>query len=488
MTCERCGAETPEVAHFCQTCGLDLRSPDLARRRSFAAKPDEPVASFALISTIMPHGAARHPQTYRIALAIGLTVALVAAIFGALPVAILVAAFTIPIVYIVYLYDVNLWEDEPVLVTVAAFLVTGVLTIAFTMIWMAFRAPLVDIPSYGGGLAQGPQVSTLLLVGILVPIVGQLITQAGPVYLASRPKFDDLMDGLTFGVISGVAYATFDTLVRHRDALFGGFVDGANAAGWVALIFLEGFVKPLLMGTAAGIAAAEFSGLGRGYDGFSPRYLRGLAEAILANIVYQVGAYLFSFLPATQGLMLTLLLGLAILGVLILRVRNVLHLGLMEAALEQVARSDDAIGPDGDLEFCAACEMPLVQGAAFCNACGTAVRARSRRAGSGLPEQIMLATGSRGRGPAPDATATATVGTGATQTAVGEPSERGPSDDASAPPGTQPPRSGPSVDPRPAAGPDGPGGRPAVHPSSQPTPPRADNQSDPSDPQDRGQA
>lgn len=461
MTCARCGAETPEVAHFCQTCGLDLRSTDLTRRRSFAAKPDEPVASFALISTIMPHGAGRHPQTYRIALAIGLTVALVAAIFGALPVAILVAAFTIPIVYIVYLYDVNLWEDEPVLVTVAAFLVTGVLTIAFTMIWLSWRAPLVDIPTYGGGLAQGPQVGTLLLVGIVVPIVGQLITQAGPIYLASRPKFDDLMDGLTFGVISGVAYATFDTLVRHRGVLFGGFVDGGNAAGWVALIFLEGFVKPLLMGTAAGIAAAEFSGLGRGYDGFSLRYVRGLAEAILANIVYQVGAYLFSFLPATQGLMLTLLLGLAVLGGLILRVRNVLHLGLMEAALERAARGEAASQDQGELEFCVACEMPLVPGAAFCNACGTAVRARARKAGSGLPDQIMVATGSRGRGPVVPPSGT-----------------------------VSPPQTGSSAEPGPAAPPSAPG---AVHPSSQPTPPRpapprSSGPSDGSDSSDRGQA
>ena len=85
----------------------------LARRKSFAAKPDEAVASFALISAIMPRGAGQRPQTYRIALAIALVVALVAAIFGAMPIAVLVAAFAIPLVYIVYIYDVNLWEDEP---------------------------------------------------------------------------------------------------------------------------------------------------------------------------------------------------------------------------------------------------------------------------------------------------------------------------------------------------------------------------------------
>ncbi|QDP97549.1 PrsW family intramembrane metalloprotease [Microlunatus elymi] len=385
MTCQRCGAQTTEVAHFCQVCGLDLRSGDLARKKSFAAKPDEAVASFALISTIMPRGTGKRPQTYRIALVIGLAVALIAAIFGALPIAILVAAFTIPVVYIVYLYDVNLWEDEPVQVTVAAFLVTGALTVAFTLIWSHFRNPQVRMPSLDGGSSGGPQVGTLLLVGVLVPIIGMLIIQLGPVFLASRPKFDDLMDGLTFGVISGVAYSTFETLVLHRGALFGGAAGHQDAATWVALIFLEGFIQPLLIGTAAGVAAAEFSGLGKGYDGFTLRYARGLAEAMLAVIAYQVGGYLFSFLPTSQGLMLTLVLGVIILGILILRVRNVLHAGLMEAALEQAARSHQGVGADGELDFCAACEMPLVPGASFCNACGTAVRIGPRRSGSPAP-------------------------------------------------------------------------------------------------------
>lgn len=425
MTCQRCGARTPDVAHFCQVCGLDLRTEDLTRRKSFAVKPDEPVASFNVISTIMPRGAGQRPQTYRIALGIGIVVALVAAIFGALPIAILVAAFTIPIVYIVYLYDVNLWEDEPVLVTVAAFLLTAALSLGFTIGWRQFRPAVLETPSFDGGMANGPGLAGFLLVAIAVPIIGQILTQIGPVYLASRPKFDDLMDGLTFGVISGVAYSTFDTLVRHSGALFGGLGSNEDPATWVALIFLEGLVKPLIMGTAAGIAGAEFSGLGRGYDGFTLRYLRGFAEAVLANIAYAAGAYLFSFMAGSRGVVLTLLWGVVILGVLILRVRNVLHTGLMEAALEAAARSDSTIGATGELDFCAACEMPLVAGAAFCNACGTAVRTSPR-----------------------------------TQVAAAVPAGSSASSPSSGQPPTPPP---------PAASP----AAPEPHPSSQPTPPKA---------------
>lgn len=377
MECPRCRAELPEVAHFCHVCGQDQRSGDQARRKAFAVKPDEPVTSFALISTIMPRGTGERPQTYRIALVFALVVALVAAIFGALPIAVLVAAFAIPLVYIVYLYDVNLWDDAPVPVTAMAFGLTGVLAIVFTIVWWRGLGGPRVITTDLEGLGSGPTVGGFLIAALLVPIIGEAIRQVGPLVLASRPQFDDLMDGLTFGVISGVSYATFDTLVRHWDLLTGG-LQAADPGVWVPLMFLEGFVKPLLMGTATGIACAEFSGLGRGYDGFTPRYFRGLAEAVVANIAYQGGIYLFSFLGnLALSISLNVVWGVLILAILILRVRTVLHAGLMEAALERTAR-EGGVGEEGELGFCARCEMPLLEHAAFCNACGTAVRVQPK--------------------------------------------------------------------------------------------------------------
>lgn len=431
MECPRCHAQIPGTGHFCPECGADRRSGDWARRRSFAAKPDEPVASFALLSSIMPLGSGQRPQTYRIALTIALVVALVAAIFGAMPIAVLVAAFAVPIVYIVYMYDVNLWEDEPVAVTGLAFGLTGVLALVWTIVWTLLRGPVsFATPSFDGSGGGAPLLGTFLLVAVLVPIVGEAIRQVGPVLLASRPQFDDLMDGLTFGVISGVAYATFDTLVRHWALLTGG-LQSADPGLWVSLIFLEGFVKPLLMGTATGLACAEFSGLGRGYDGFTPRYIRAVVLAIVANIAYQAGTYLFSFVgSATLGVLLSILWGLFILSILVLRLRVVLHTGLMEAALEHAARTAGA-GPDGNLDFCPQCEMPLQPGAAFCAACGTAVAAtaNARRpkvaAGADGPAEAAAAgeeTVALARTPSPPAAGSGPAG-GAT--AMDEPGRTG---------------------------------------------------------------
>ncbi|WP_026927314.1 PrsW family intramembrane metalloprotease [Granulicoccus phenolivorans] len=375
MECPRCGAALPEVAHFCHRCGQDLRTPDEARKKSFAVKPDEPVASFALVSTIMPRGVGQGPQTYRLALTIALVATLAAAIFGALPIAILLAAFSMPLVYIVYVYDVNQWEDEPIPVTILAFLLTGVLAAGFLLLVRR----LFPEQALVGLTDAGPTVTGILIWALLVPVVGEVIRQIGPLILASRPQFDDLMDGLTFGVISGVAFASADTLVRYWDLLTAGNVGQLDPGVWAPLIFLEGFVKPVLMGTATGLACAEFSGLGEGYDGFSGRYFRGLGEAILANIVYGGGIYLLKFIGnPTLEVILQLVLALIIVGILVLRIRNVLHAGLMEAAMEAAARQgvgDSAgVGATGHLGFCARCEMPLLEGSAFCTSCGAATR------------------------------------------------------------------------------------------------------------------
>ena len=377
MDCSRCLSPVPDVAHFCHRCGLDLVPGDTRGQRRFALAPDEPVASFALISSIMPREAGRHPQTYRTAFTITLVVALVAAIFGAMPIAVLVAAFAIPIVYITYLYDVNLWEDEPLAVTGFAFALTGLLAALFTVLWTPLLPLTSTLRSPDGGLLAGPQWVPFLIVAVLVPVVGEVIRQLGPVVLASRPAFDDLMDGVTFGVVSGVAYACFDTLVRHWALLTGGMV-APQPAQFASLVFLEGFVKPLVMGTATGLAVAEFSGLGRGYDGFTARYFGAVGLAMGANILFSTGTYLLGYVGTESlALVLQVLWGLLVLAVLILRLRVVLQTGLLEGALEAAAKADHAT--DADMGFCARCELPLLPGSAFCSACGVATRTWARQ-------------------------------------------------------------------------------------------------------------
>lgn len=374
MECPRCGSEVADVSQFCHHCGSGLRSDDPGRKKAYAARPDEPVASFKLVSTIMPQGSGQQPYTYKIALGVALFLTVVTAALGALPVAIMVAAFAIPIVYILYLYDVNLWEDEPIPVVVAAFALTGVLAAVFTWLWSDQIALSLDTI---GSNDAGPVGRDLLILLLLVPVVSVLIQQVGPLYLASRPQYDDLMDGFTFGVVAGVGFACFETLVLHWGWISGGFAGPGSGAGtWISIVVLQGFVKPLIYGSAAGLAVAEFSGLGEGYDGFNPRWVIGVLQAIVVNALFQGGVYLLGFVGGQGswiGAVLGVLWGLVLLGALIVLVRTVLHKGLLEAALESAARGGSNHA-SGELAFCTRCEMPLLPHSDFCAACGNAVR------------------------------------------------------------------------------------------------------------------
>lgn len=397
MECPRCKSDVPEVSRFCHHCGADLLSGDASRAKAYAAKPDEPVASFRLVSTIMPYGAGQRPSTYRFALGIALVITAVAAVLGALPIAIMVAAFALPIVYILYLYDVNLWEDEPVPVVAIAFLGTGVLATLFTLVWHKWIGLSLIGPE---GTSFGIQGRDLLLLFLLVPIVSELLRQVGPLYLASRPKFDDLMDGLTFGVVAGVAYATFETLVLYWGWLSAGFQGpSADAGTWVSIVLLHGFVKPLVYGSATGLAAAEFSGLGERYDGFTPRWVAGVLQAIAVNALFNGGAYLLGFVGGRGsfvGQVLAVVWGLLILGALVIRVRTVLHKGLLEAALEAASRGGSK-NASGEQSFCPQCEMPLMAHSDFCSACGTAVRALTKQQRAAVHQGVPVG------GPPPEA-------------------------------------------------------------------------------------
>jgi len=345
----------------------------------FAAHPGEPLVSFNVVTSLMPLASATAPQTYKFALAIGLAIPIVAALFGLLPFALATAAVVVPIVYILYLYDVNEWEDEPVPVVLGTVAFAAVLSLVFTLVW---RDGIL-----GGGVAfvgrrNHPHVDTktLLVVGLLLPVVSEALKQIGPIWLATKARFDDLLDGVTFGVASGATYAAIETIVVNRQLIFSGqsHFDHIDPAVWISIVVVAGLIKPVIYGAATGIAVGGFSGLGEGYDGFKPLYWRGLGEALLANVAFQVGIYLLGLSGGTVGVSLGLVWGLIVAGALVLRLRVLLHTALLEGALEHARNGTVPKAASQDIGFCPECELPLLHNASFCIACGASVRAASK--------------------------------------------------------------------------------------------------------------
>ena len=114
MACPTCSSANPEVASFCHRCGTSLRGSASTRSATYAVQSAEGVTQFALISTVMPHtNSRRSADNYRWAMISPAVLIVGATALGLLPIAIAAAAFLVPIAYLVYIDDVNLWEEAP---------------------------------------------------------------------------------------------------------------------------------------------------------------------------------------------------------------------------------------------------------------------------------------------------------------------------------------------------------------------------------------
>ena len=214
-------AQTPELpagARFDPVTGAELGAGAGAeRQQSFALQPGEPVASFNVVSSLMPLASGSAPQTYRWALGLGILIPVVAGALGFLAFAFVAAALVVPAVYVVYMYDVNQWEDQPVGVVLGAIGAAAALGVGFTFLWHAGLlgddlSP-VDFDGNGDAASAGPASWCWCS---WCPIVSEVLKEVGPILLARRPAFDDMIDGLTFGVAAGAAFAAAETIVVNR--------------------------------------------------------------------------------------------------------------------------------------------------------------------------------------------------------------------------------------------------------------------------------
>lgn len=382
MPCPTCSSDNPEVAAYCHKCGSALRA-GAGATRSYAVASSEGVRQFALISTVMPHTSRESADNYRWAMILASVLVVGATALGLLPVAVAAAALLVPLAYLVYIYDVNLWEDAPVAVVLGVFVVSGALALLVSLFFFdwVFAGQFQEFAAGGrarSGFDLGSILVPLLVFAVLLPVVSEVLRNLPGVVLARMPQFDDMIDGLTFGVAAGTAYAAVETLVLYRAVFTSGELRTTEGlAGWIVVVVNLMVVKSLVYGTSTGIAVAAFSGKGEGYDGFTAFYLRNLAFACLANVAYWLGVRLLAYLPYGQAL--GLLWGFLVLAVLVVRIRVMMQAALLEAAVEDAAKAETSSREVFVETFCPECENMLLSGAQFCIVCGESVRAVSRQ-------------------------------------------------------------------------------------------------------------
>jgi len=374
MRCQNCGRELPEGALYCPHCGAHQHTTAPAgstRARAYAAHPGEHLYQPSIITTFFPHlGSRRTLQTRWLLLLVAVAIFAVA-LARYVPLAILLAALFVPVLYLLYFFEAQIYEDEPFPVLAATFFAGAVLGLGFSI--LTYR-PLLSLRP----LLGPPSTTYLLATGVAAPVVAQVLMLVGPLLLYFwRPRFDEILDGLAFGAASGLGFAATQSLAFSWLNLIGSVPQNGSSVTLALPTIRIALLAPLLNAATTGLICASLWLLRDRRRRAEARLLGPIAAlpvaivlALLGQIVPSLGS------DYTPGLAPQLIWYGATLVVMLLLLRRVLQVGLLEKARP--------IGHGGMLR-CPHCHS-IVADDAFCPRCGIALRSTSKRHRRPLPD------------------------------------------------------------------------------------------------------
>ncbi len=273
----------------------------------------EPRRAVAVVGTLMPHLAEERHHIYRSVTALALLAALIAAAFGSLSIALVLAAVALPAVVLTYIHDHNLWRDEPLTVIAVTFALSLVLGVGVGFLQTYFTPGI----ALAAGHYRLPPMSRILELGVLVPVVAFVAVLVAPLLVTARAAFRHPMDVVVTCALSGAALSLgLSVVVQH-----GAFTHLQATAGdpaSVAFIALTlGFLQPVILATAAAAAV-----LGLRSAGANPAV--GVIEGLVLVVLYELATTLL--VPyGYRGIALTMFAAFLLAGAGLLATRTALH-------------------------------------------------------------------------------------------------------------------------------------------------------------------
>jgi hypothetical protein len=351
VECPHCGENIPSGA-YCGSCGASLGDQGGRRRHgAYAASPHESVHRAAVVTTLFPHLPHRNAHVFRQALVGGVAVVLLLAALRLYTPATVAAALLLPVLYVLYLYEVEVYEHEPVTVLLVTFVAGLVLGTAYTLVLNAGG----DNNAFNGS-ARGP-----LLSGVLLPVIVQILMVLGPLLLLSRSHFDETLDGLTFGVATALGF-TLAMVVSGQWHILTAPLRGSGLPTDAALRVLRaGVVAAVVNATTTGLITASLWQHWHGRARAATRSAwHGLLASVAVALLAQIGLGLVSYF--LTDLLLEVVVWALVAALLLVWLRVVLHHALLEE------RAEHHVGPPS---LCSECHqvVPLMS---FCPACGAA--------------------------------------------------------------------------------------------------------------------
>src|SRR6202795_3005449 len=247
VNCPHCESVVP-AGDFCGHCGAHLITASTTRTHAFAAVPSERVAHPSIISTLFPHLPHRRGGAFRWALISGGAAVLLLASLHLFAPATVAATFLLPVLYLLYLYEVEVYEDEPWLLIAATMITGAVLGYAFSR----FAGDSVSRLNL-----TGDRENAFVLAGVAIPIVGQVLMLAGPLFLyLVRPRYREPLDGLTFGAASALGFTLTSSLVAFWPLIGGPLVATGAPLDWSLRLLRAGILISLINASTTGLITA----------------------------------------------------------------------------------------------------------------------------------------------------------------------------------------------------------------------------------------
>jgi hypothetical protein len=375
VTCDHCGKQVPDAV-FCTNCGAHQGLADHGiaaqeRPHHFAGHPGEHVAQPSIFTTLFPHLGHRKLQEFRWALLLGFALVVVLTATGLITAAVVVSVFLVPTLYVVYLYEAQVYRTEPALVLGATLGGGIVLGLAVT---------IISERVIGGSL--GSTGEPILSYGVILPVVQLIVMPIPALLLRVLPQFGQTIDGLVFGVTAGIGFALAEGMVSYWSILTYPPLQPVSA-DWIYPITSLALLIPLLHGSTAGAVAATLwrpsrAGSGRWISLF------GVPIVLVAVVAFYAGGQILDNHGVGQLIVLFYQTALALL--VVLYIRQLVHHSLIEEGLDQAYRAI----------VCPHCHHH-VMAAGFCPSCGVALDASPRRETGLLPAQAAPQTAREGQ-------------------------------------------------------------------------------------------
>jgi RsiW-degrading membrane proteinase PrsW (M82 family) len=205
------------------------------------------------VAPLMPHAPHRRHR-YRVVLVVGLAVfaALTAAAGSsgstiAIAGVLLVGSFFVPVVYVLYVQEIDMLRAVPLSVLLRVGLLTAVIALPSAAVVEAFTGAGMGgvLPAFATGLIEEAAKLVVLL------------------WLVRRTKFRYELDGVIFGAAAGMAFAGFENVVYALGSL-----NESGLNGFLGVLWLRQVLGPFGHGTwTAAIAAViwreRFAGPGK---------------------------------------------------------------------------------------------------------------------------------------------------------------------------------------------------------------------------------